>query len=95
MALLDFFKVSHYSFRTVDPTYLSLLQGLMTLYMSFLLPPFVEALNTYSKSPTNENLWLAIIQTITKSLVHDEGGKLDPITLITLPSNQMGFSVLA
>lgn len=55
----------------------------MTLYMSFLLPPFVEALNdAYSRSPANEDLWLAIIQTITKSLVHDEGGELDPITLI-------------
>lgn len=47
----------------------------MAPYMSFLLPPFTETLEAYSKSSPNEDLWLAIIQTVTKSLAYDEGGK--------------------
>ncbi|KIP06398.1 hypothetical protein PHLGIDRAFT_128310 [Phlebiopsis gigantea 11061_1 CR5-6] len=48
-------------------------KALMTPYMSFLLPPFTETLEAYSKSLEDEDLWLAMIQTVSKSLAHDEG----------------------
>ena len=46
----------------------------MTPYMSFLLMPFTDTLEACSKSVEDEDLWLAIIQTVSKSLAHDEGG---------------------
>ena len=81
MALLDYFKVSRGFSRTVYLTYALRFQGLMTSYMSFLLTPFTEVLNSHTKSITSEDLWLVVIQTITRSLAHDEGGQ-SPSTLI-------------
>ena len=45
----------------------------MTPYMSYLLQPFCEALQQPSD---NLALWQAVLQTLTKTLVHDEKGEL-------------------
>lgn len=42
--------------------------------MSFLLTPFTELLSSYGKASVNEDLWLVVVQTLTKSFLHDEGG---------------------
>ncbi|EKM52689.1 uncharacterized protein PHACADRAFT_101069 [Phanerochaete carnosa HHB-10118-sp] len=48
-------------------------KNLVTPYMSFLLTPFAELLNTWAKSSVDEELWLATVQVIAKSFAHDEG----------------------
>ncbi|KAI0070967.1 hypothetical protein K474DRAFT_1669523 [Panus rudis PR-1116 ss-1] len=60
--------------------YISLLdyfKGLMTPYMSFLLQPLTTLLMTFSKasefSDTEEELWLAVVNTLYKTFIHDEG----------------------
>lgn len=51
----------------------------MTPYMSFLLQPFVNELDAFRKGSDSEDekvLWVEIVQTLTKTFVHDDGGKL-------------------
>ncbi|KAG5637085.1 hypothetical protein H0H81_005818 [Sphagnurus paluster] len=53
---------------------LDFFKGLMTPYMSFLLTPFVETLESAETSHTaNESLWTRVIETLAKSLTHDDG----------------------
>lgn len=48
----------------------------MTTYMSFLIQPFMDLLESSAKSDAkNDTLWLGILITLTKSLQHDEGGE--------------------
>lgn len=54
----------------------------MTPYMSFLLPPFTELLNLYKQSSVNEELWLAVVQVVTKSFAVDEGGLSNSSTIL-------------
>ncbi|TCD67119.1 snoRNA-binding rRNA-processing protein utp10 [Steccherinum ochraceum] len=58
-------------------TYNSLLEyfkGLMTSYMTLLLPPFLAILNQFKiGSSSDEELWLAVSSTLTKTFLHDEG----------------------
>ena len=47
----------------------------MTPYMSLLLNHFVELLESYVKEENdNEDLWLALITTLSKSFAVDDGG---------------------
>lgn len=47
----------------------------MSSYMSFLLQPFIDILKEYSESDTDDKeLWLCVVETLTKSLLSDEGG---------------------
>lgn len=47
----------------------------MVPYMSFLLQPLSDSLESFKKSKTVEfNLWSTIIQTITRTLNFDDGG---------------------
>jgi U3 small nucleolar RNA-associated protein 10 len=74
-ALLDYFKV-----RSPHSCCTSQLnrhpQGLMTGYMSFLLPPFKTILARNStESPEQQALWCSIIEVLTQSLADDEGGE--------------------
>jgi len=48
-------------------------KGLMTPYMSFLFQPFIEILDGYRQSTAEPALWLAIIQTLTRTFIHDDG----------------------
>ena len=43
--------------------------------MTFLLQPFIAILKEYSENNTNDKeLWLCVVETLTKSLLSDEGG---------------------
>lgn len=53
----------------------------MTPYMAFLLQPLSETLRGFKDSIDDTELWLSVIQTLTKSFVHDEGGKFSGIDL--------------
>ncbi|GJE92911.1 U3snoRNP10 and BP28CT domain-containing protein [Phanerochaete sordida] len=60
-------------FCQVYTALLDYFKNLMTPYMSFLLTPFTEMLNSWVKSDVDEDLWVATIQVIAKSFAHDEG----------------------
>jgi hypothetical protein len=48
----------------------------MTPYMSFTLKPFNDILVTFSNQSTEDpNLWVAVIECLTKSFNFDDGGK--------------------
>jgi len=59
-ALLDYFK------------------ALMTPYLATVLPPSLELLRSYAKlnEEHEEELWTALLDTLSKSLMVDEGGTL-------------------
>lgn len=62
------------------------LQGLMTPYMSFLLQPLVEMLNGFAKSLDDTPTWLAVIQTLSKTLAQDERGMYDLVVKFSVHS---------
>ena len=48
----------------------------MVPYMSLLFDPFVNALDTFdAAAPMADEIWHSILQTVTQSLVSDEGGR--------------------
>ena len=48
----------------------------MSNYMTFLLQPFITILKEYSESNANDKeLWLCVVETLTQSLLSDEGGR--------------------
>lgn len=66
----------------------------MTPYMSFLSQPFIDVLKSPLKSAGDQELWLVIIQTLTKSLTQDQGG--NRLRSISISSNLTSlFSLLA
>lgn len=46
----------------------------MTPYMAFLLQPITEILYGFKEGPGDNEIWLAIMHTLAKSFVYDEGG---------------------
>jgi hypothetical protein len=47
----------------------------MIPYMSFLLEPFIAALQTLSvRAADNEMFWTRILEAVMKSLIFDDGG---------------------
>lgn len=74
-SLLDYFKVRFLHIHLSTGYSDTLFQGLMSSYMSFLLQPFIDILKEYSESDTDDKeLWLCVVETLTKSLLSDEGG---------------------
>lgn len=76
-SLLDYFKVSYFT-RVVFFFLISLTTGqaLMTPYTSFLLPPLTHDLKAFSKAKLQDkDYWIAMLDVITKSLSHDDGGQ--------------------
>lgn len=59
-------------FCDVYSALLDYFKALMTPYMSFLLQPFAELLTGFTKSVDDEDLWVAVVQTLTKSFTNDE-----------------------
>lgn len=52
------------------------LQGLMCPYMSFLIQPSIELLKSFTTSNHDGALWSAVLETLTKSMNYDDGGKM-------------------
>ncbi|KAI0790983.1 hypothetical protein C8Q75DRAFT_805854 [Abortiporus biennis] len=73
-------------FCHVYSTLLDYFKGLMTPYMSFLLQPFINLLNEFSQTE-DVALWDAVIQTLTRSFVHDDGAywRDDKLRQLTAP----------
>jgi len=50
-------------------------QTLMTPYMSFLLQPITQDLKAFNKEKLKDkDYWVAMLDVVTKSLSHDDGG---------------------
>jgi U3 small nucleolar RNA-associated protein 10 len=50
-------------------------QALMTPYMSFLLQPITQDLKAFNKKKLKDkDYWVAMLDVLTKSLSHDDGG---------------------
>ena len=73
--LLDYFKVGYLT-RMVFRLSLTTSQALMTPYTSFLLQPITHDLRAFSKAKLQDkDYWVAMLDVITKSLSHDDGGQ--------------------
>lgn len=47
----------------------------MTPYMAFLIQPMSELLDQFKAGQGSSELWPAVVETLTKCFIHDEGGK--------------------